>query len=126
MLDELLGRELRDAKVFTAVLERPEPAALILKPELVAWRGGIAEEIAGRSSFGEVALRLVVLGPAGTDGARRAIFDETFRHLQAGTTEMLPRNPMQLIGMATCKVLGKALAALDQANVARSSVPLDR
>lgn len=126
MLDDVLARELSEAKLFTAVVGQPKPETLIIKPSIASWRGGITEEVTGRASFAQVGLRLVVLGPAAADGHRRTLFDEKFMHIQASEIAMIPRSPMQLFGMATRNAMVKALAAIDQSNVARSMVPLDR
>lgn len=126
MLDDLIRRELESGALFKEVATQPKPATLILMPSIVNWRGGITEEVTGRASFAQVGLRLVVRGPADASGERKTLFDEQFAHVQASETAMIPRSPLQLFGMATRSALAKALAALDQSNVARSMVPLDR
>jgi hypothetical protein len=96
-----------------------------MTPTLLEARCGTEERPAGRRSIGEIALRVVVHGPATGGAERPVLFDRTFREIVATPVERKPADPTQILGVTLQKVAQKALAALDQSNVTRSGLPID-
>lgn len=124
MFGEVLTRQLAGSELFGAVVARATPESLVCKPTLLKFVNGAAEAISGSSSFAEVAVRLVVLGPAGPDGQRAVVHDQIYANRQVSPTEVNPVNPYRLIGRALQVSMLKVLAGLDGSNVARSQVPV--
>ena len=126
MLDDVFADELARNGVFPRVLKAPSAGACVLEPAVVRFHGGIIEEITGRSTFADVALRVRVHGPTGSQGRRTLLLDKTFEHRQVADTRLSPVSPMLLLGLATSRVLGQVDAALDQSNASRSGMlPLE-
>jgi hypothetical protein len=124
MLDEILRRDLLAAKVFTGITDRARPDALVVQAKLLTLHGAIVEEAAFRWTFGEVAMRIQVDGPAAANGRRSQLFDKTFQNRQASDPAMTPPSPTVLIGRALTRVMRELVADLDASNVARAGVPL--
>lgn len=125
MVDEVLARQLASSALFPAVDGSASAQALVLKPSIVAFHAGSTEAISGATSFAEVALRVRVLGPAGADGKRVLLLDQTSIGRQVSPTEVSPVSPYLLYGRALQQAVGKMLTGLDGSNVARSNVPMD-
>lgn len=123
MVDGVLREELRRAQLFTGLRDAASPADLVLQVTLVAFHAGASEHPHGRSTFAESGIRCVVLGPADAKGERATLLDRTFGEKADSEVGMRPTNAMVLQGMTMRSVVQKALLALDQSNVARSSAP---
>lgn len=125
MIGDILREEFEKSGVFAELRDIPGPDTLIVTPHLLSAFCGQEEQIAGRRSVGEVALRIVVHGPGESPETRTKIFDRTFPESAATPVTMLPPEPTFTIGIALRKSIQRTLQALDQSNVARSAVPID-
>jgi hypothetical protein len=125
MVAEVINRQFADSELFTDVVEQPTANTLIVKPTLVSFVGGSTEAVSGRRSFAEVAVRLQVFGPAGNDGKRALLMDQTYANKQSTPTELNPASPYKLLGRALQQTMSRTLNGIDGSNVARSTVPAD-
>ncbi len=125
MIDEVLRKELGSSGVVAAVLPQARNDALVIKPTLVVGACGAQEHVAGRRSFAEIGIKIVVLGPADANGKRTPLHDHLYGHAQVSEIEMSPVPAPNLMGMTLRTTLAQLLAGIDQSNVARSGVPLD-
>jgi hypothetical protein len=124
MLGDVLSRQLAASGLFTTVASQASPDALVLKPSLVTFVGGAHEAISGSRTFAEVAMRVQVLGPTGSDGKRAVLHEQVYGHRQASPLALKPVSPYRLYGPALQQAVAKLLAGLDGSNVARTHVPL--
>jgi hypothetical protein len=125
MIGDVLSRQLASSHLFPAVSNQASAQALVIKPAIVAFHAGATEGISGSASFAEVALRLRVFGPAGSDGKRALLHEQTCSGRQLSPNEVNPVSPYLLYGRALQQAIAKTLAGLDGSNVARSNVPID-
>lgn len=125
MVADILELELRRSGVFAEVSERVQPRTCLLRVEIEELDGGIEEHPTGRRTFAKVALRAKVLGPESSEGRRDVLLDERFEARQGTDVVMRPVSPRVLIGRALAAAVAAMLARIDQANVARSGVPMD-
>ena len=70
-------------------------------------------------------MRLQVYGPAGNDGKRALLMDQTYANKQSTPTELNPASPYKLLGRALQQTMSRTLNGIDGSNVARSTVPVD-
>ncbi|HEX5051620.1 MAG TPA: hypothetical protein VFZ65_07610 [Planctomycetota bacterium] len=124
MVGDVLVRQLRGSGLFAAVVDQATPDVLVLKPTLVSFTTGQTEAISGSRSFAEVNLQLQVLGPAGADGQRAVLFEQSCKNRQVSELELNPVSPFRLVGHALQMSMSKALSSLDGSNVGRRNVPL--
>lgn len=125
MMGDVLVRQLAASQLFPAVVDQPTPQGLVVKPSLVTFVGGSTEAISGSRTFAEVGLRVQVFGPAGSDGKRPVLHEQTYGNRQMSPLELNPVSPYRLFGRAMQATMAKLLAGLDGSNVARSGVPID-
>ncbi len=125
MVGEVLVRQLVTSGLFAQVVDRASPEGLVVKPSLVSFVGGATEAISGSRSFAEVGLRLQVLGPAGVDGKRAVVHEQTYGSRQVSPLEINPVSPYRLVGRSLHLTMAKVLSGLDGSNIARSNVPVD-
>jgi hypothetical protein len=125
MLAEVLQRQLDDSGLFARVVDRPAPSTLVMMPTLVSFTVASTEAMSGRTSFAEVGLRIVVLGPADADGKRSALLDEVYSNTQRSELALNPVSPYRLVGRALQMSMSHLLAGIDGSNIGRSAVPLD-
>lgn len=125
MVGEVLHRQLQQSRIFGALVDRAGPDCAVLKPSLVTFTVGAQEGMAGSMTFAEVGLRVVVLGPAGADGARPLWHDQVYANRQRTELQVNPASPYLLVGPALQVAMAGALSGLDGSNVARSDVPVD-
>jgi hypothetical protein len=125
MLGEVLVRQLQDSALFTAVQEQATADALLVKPTLLRLANGAIEEMSGSRSFAEIALQLQVLGPAGADGKRVVLHEQTYGNRTITQNEINPTPSYLVLGRALRVTMQKVLTGLDGSNVARSTVPVE-
>ncbi len=125
MVGEVLVRQLQHSQLFTQVSAQASPDSLVMKPTLVEFVAGATEAMSGSSSFAEVGVQLVVLGPADAAGARAVLHDQLYRNRQVSPVEVNPVHPFRLVGRALQVTMSRAMTGLDGSNIARSHVPVD-
>lgn len=123
MLDAVVRKEITESKVFRSVLPTARHDCLLLKPVLVDGHGAIVEEIHGRYTYAQLAIRIDVFGPSDGQGQRRKIFTETYSHRQVGDRAMRPISPMILTGMCLQRIVSTMLHDIDTQNLARNLAP---
>lgn len=124
MVADVLRRQIEASRLFAAVAPEARPDAVLVQPTLVSFAAGSVEAIMGSSSFADVGLRVVVLGPTGADGERPVWHDRVYQSRQTTPAEVNPVHPFRLVGRALQVAMQKALAGLDGSNVGRSGVPV--
>ncbi|MBL8753011.1 MAG: hypothetical protein JNK15_06875 [Planctomycetes bacterium] len=125
MLGEVLVRQLQDSALFTKVQDRPSADVLLVKPVLQRLANGAIEEMSGARSFAEIALQIQVLGPAGADGKRVVLHEQTYGNRTLTPNEINPTPSYLVLGRALRATMQKMLVGLDGSNVARSTVPVE-
>jgi hypothetical protein len=122
MVHDVLVEELRESGLFTELLDAPAPDALLVKPILRAFDGGIEEQPYGRRSLASFGLVLEVWGPE-EQGRREVLFTRPFYDRQGSNSTFKPPSPRVLMGHALQATMSKVVANIDQSNVSRSTVP---
>lgn len=121
MVHEILCDELREAKVFEEVLAEPRPDALLVKPTLRAFDGGVQEQLYGRRSLASLALHIEVLGPE-VDGQRKLLLSQPYYERPVSMPGFKPTSPRLLMGAALHSAMSKIVGTIDASNVARSAI----
>lgn len=121
MVDEILREELRTAQVFAEILPAPRPDALLVRPILRAFEGGLQEQLYGRRSMAHLALVIEIYGPEET-GERKLFLSQPFFERPISTTGFKPPSPRLLMGSALHATMSKLVSTIDASNVARSAI----
>jgi hypothetical protein len=124
MLHEILRDELRASGVFKEVLDTPRPDALMIKPVLRAFDGGVQEELYGRRSLAHVGLQIDVFGPE-FGGERKLLLSQPFFERPVSPPGFKPPSPRALLGFALHATMSKLVGTVDASNVSRSAVVTD-
>lgn len=124
MVHEILRDELRTSGVFKEVLEQPSADALMVKPILRAFDGGLQEQLYGRRSLANLALHLDVYGPE-IDGQRKLLLSQPFFERPISPPGFKPPSPRALMGVALHATMSKLIGTVDASNVSRSAVVTD-
>ncbi len=124
MVHEIMRDELRTSGVFKEVLDRAQPDAIMLKPTLRAFDGGLQEELYGRSSLASLALHVDIYGPE-IDGQRKLLLSQPFFERPVSPPGFKPPSPRALLGFALHAVMSKLVGTVDASNVSRSGVVSD-
>jgi len=124
MVHEILCDELRASGVFGEVLDAPRPDALVVKPILRAFEGGLQEQLYGRRSLTHLALHVQVLGPE-VDGQRKVLFERPFVEQALSSPDFRPPSPRALLGAALHATMVKLIGAVDASNIGRSAIVTD-
>jgi hypothetical protein len=124
MVGEVLQRELEHSGLFAAVETTASPEDLVLQPRLVTFCSGLMEVEFGGRSFGEVALRLQVYGPADAKGNRTLLLEKVCLDRAVSGAARVPPSPRIMVGRSLHDVVKQVLGILDGSNVSRSNVPL--
>lgn len=124
MVADVLRRQLAQSRLFAAVAQEARADAVLVQPTLVSFAAGSVEAIMGSSSFADVGLRVVVMGPASADGERPVWHDRVYQSRQTTPAEVNPVHPFRLVGRALQVAMRGALAGLDGSNVGRSGAPV--
>ena len=121
MVDEILRDELTAANVFREILAEPRPDALLVRPILRAFEGGLQEQLYGRRSMAHLALVIEIHGPEEA-GERKLYLSQPFFERPSTPAGFKPPSPRQLMGMALHATMSKVVSTVDASNVARSGI----
>lgn len=124
MVHDILCDELRESGAFVEVLNTARPDALLIKPTLRAFEGGVEEQLYGRRSLASLALNIEVLGPE-IDGKRKVLLSQPYYERPVGTPGFKPASPRMLMGAALHSTMSKVVGTIDASNLARSGVVTD-
>lgn len=126
MIDDLLRDALLRSELVTAIDDAVPPKAetLLVTPRLLDLRGFLEEQPTGRCTLATLALQIIVLGPAATDGTRATLFDRSYEQSVGTQVSRAPLPIPELYGRMLHDALARALAELDRSNVTRSGLPL--
>ena len=102
------------------------PAPIVYRPPrtFADLRGFLEEQPTGRCTLATLALQIIVLGPAATDGTRATLFDRSYEQSVGTQVSRAPLPIPELYGRMLHDALARALAELDRSNVTRSGLPL--
>ena len=125
MVDSILRDEIRDSQVFASLLDVATPGCLVMEPTLMSFRAGQQPSTSGRRSVADCSLRVVVHGPASSDGQRSVLLDRVFVGQMATPILFQPPPLAATIGEAVRRTMQSTLTGLDRSNVARTGVPLE-
>jgi len=125
MVDEVLRAELASSQVFAAVQEVAAPEDCLMRIKLGLFEVGVESHVTGFRSFAAINWSVEILGPESSAGERPRLLEQGFGGAQRSSVTWVPPPAAVLMGMSLRQGVAQMLAALDQANVGRSSVPLD-
>ncbi|MEZ5965205.1 MAG: hypothetical protein R3F56_15335 [Planctomycetota bacterium] len=124
MVHEILRDELRDSGVFRQVLDAASPEALLVKPVLRSFEGGVQEQLYGRRSLAAVGLQVEVYGPL-QDNERKLLLTQPLFERPVSSPGFKPASPRVLLGAALQATMTRLVGAIDASNVGRSAVVTD-
>jgi len=124
MVHDILRDELRSSHVFGEVLDAPTPEALLLKPTLRSFEGGMQEQLYGRRTLASLALQVEVYGPS-IEGQRKLLLTQPLFERPVSNPGFKPASPRVLMGAALNATMSRLIGAIDASNVGRSAVVTD-
>lgn len=124
MVHDILRDELRDSGVFRQVLDVASPDALLVKPILRSFDGGVQEQLYGRRTLAALGLQVEVYGPL-VDGQRKLLLTQPLFERPVSSPGFKPASPRVLLGAALRKTMARLVNAIDASNVGRSALVTD-